>query len=127
MMTFCSNRFFATSAWCGQTTDWRVLVFLVIMCGIGEASAGPATPDILLARDGFTIVVSPGEAPAVQLAVEALRRDFLSVLGFKPTVQPTVPSSASAPVLVIVNRKNGVAPDLGPPLKSLDGFESHRV
>jgi hypothetical protein len=80
-----------------------------------------------LAKDGFTIVVSPGEAPAVQLAVEALRRDILNVLGFKPAVQPTLPSSASEPVLVIVNRQTGAAPALDLPQKPLDGFESHRV
>jgi len=126
-MTFCSNRFFATRAGRGQTTAWRVLVLLVLTGGIGEAKAGPAVPNIVLAKDGFTIVVSPGEAPAVQRAVEALRRDFLGVLGFKPAVQPTVSSTASAPVLVIVNRKTGVAPGFDLPRKPLDGFESHRV
>lgn len=126
-MSFCRNRFSASRAWRDQMTDWRVLVCLLMTWGSGEASAGPATPNIVLARDGFSIVVSAGEAPAVQRAVEALRRDFLGVLGFKPAVQPTVSSSASAPVLVIVNRKTGMVPAPGLRLKPLDGFESHRV
>ncbi len=97
MMTFGGKRFFATRAWWVQMTAWRVLVFLALPGGLGEASAGPATPNIELGRGGFTIVVAAGEAPAVQRAVEALRRDFLGVLGLLPAVQPTLPSPASGP------------------------------
>jgi hypothetical protein len=126
-MTFCRDQFFATFAWRGQITACRVLVCLVLMGGIGDANAGQSPSGIVLAKDGFTIVVSAGEDPAVQLAVEALRRDFLGVLGFKPTVQSTIPSPASAPVLVIMTRQTGAAPAPGVTLKPLDGFESHRV
>jgi hypothetical protein len=126
-MTFCSDRFFATRAWRGQMTAWRVLVFLLMTCGLQEANAASATPNIVLAKDGFTIVVAAGETPAVLLAVEALRRDFQGVLGFKPSVQSTLPSPATAPVLVIVNRQTAAVPALDRPRKPLDGFESHRV
>jgi hypothetical protein len=102
-----------------------MLACLVVAFGLGEAKAGPTTPNIVLAKGGFTIAVSAGEAPAVQRAVESLREDFLGVLGFKPAVQATVPVPAFGPVLVIVNRQTGAAPGLR--LKPLAGFESHRV
>jgi hypothetical protein len=126
-MTSCTNRFFAARAGYGRWVEWRVLAFLIMTCGVATAGAGSAPPDIVLAREGFTIVLPAGEAPAVKMAVEALRRDFLGVLGFKPPVQPTLPSRASAPVLVIVNRQTRADPALGSRLKPLDGFESHRV
>lgn len=126
-MSFLENGFFATNAWCSQKTNWRVLFCLVMMCGLREASAAAPTQNIVLAKDGFTIVVSPGEAPAVMLAVEALRRDFLNVLGFEPAVQTTLPSSASEPALMIVNRQTWAVPALDLPRKPLEGFESHRV
>jgi hypothetical protein len=126
-MNSCCSRFFASCTWSGQMTALRALLLLAMTCGLGAAGADPAPPSLVLAKGGFTIVVSAGEAPEVHLAVEALRRDFLSVLGFKPAVLTTLPASASEPVLVIVNRQSAGAPVLGLPLKPLDGFESHRV
>lgn len=126
MMLLISHWSDSNRTWRGQTCGWWVLACLLMMHALGQANTGPRPSDIVLARDGFTIVVSPEESPAVHLAVEALRRDFQNILGFKPAVQPNVPSPASEPVLVIVNRQTG-APVLDPSRKPLDGFESHRV
>ena len=82
-----------------------------------------AAMPLTLQRDSVVIVVPDGECSQVRLAVEALQRDFEKVLGFKPAVVSTL-GTTDGVELVVVNEY--LKPQISN-LKSLSGFESHRV
>ncbi len=91
------------------------------------APATRAASDIVLRRGDFTIVASAHQPESVQLALAALRRDITRIMGFTPPLQEHAPTDPRQPALVLVNRSTEQPGDLAANLKSLDGFESHRV
>lgn len=71
---------------------------------------------------GNFAIVTPDDLPEpVDIAIEALQRDFVSVIGFKPEIR-TTPEEGKLNIYVIDDEvSSGKCP------KELDGFESHRV
>jgi len=72
------------------------------------------------------IVMSGSEHETVKLAVNALSRDFNKVMNINPTILNTLPVNSN-PVIIILNRSRSQSMVAGRNLKSLNGFESHRI
>jgi quercetin dioxygenase-like cupin family protein len=82
---------------------------------------------IVLEKGDLRIVFSDTEPGALKIALEAFRKDFVSVMGSEPVIVNEMDADTSTPEIVIVNRASGgltVPPDHA---RELDGFESHRI
>jgi hypothetical protein len=93
-----------------------------------SANAGqPSDKGMLFKGNDIRIVFSDEEDGPLKIALNAFLKDFVSVVGTKPSVENKIDTAISKPVIVIVNRSSGhlaVPPDKARPL---DGFESHRI
>jgi len=82
---------------------------------------------IKLEKNKFRIVFSEQEPRALKKAVEALKKDFLSVMGSVPEIVDKIARDNSTLQMVIVNRASGALSVPHNQNKKLDGFESHRI
>ena len=102
------------------------LFILLIFTSLQAKSISGEDRSIILGKDTFRIVLASDQTEPVNLAVEALRKDFQQVMGFKPQVASQIGSDKTITELVVVNRNSG-ATKVPPSNKSPDGFESHRI
>ncbi len=77
--------------------------------------------DIVLTKGNFHLI-SNDSSPAVDLAIQALKKDFQQVMGFVPDVKNYFTKD---PSIIIINEEKLNKPCEG--LKSLGGEESHRI
>lgn len=83
---------------------------------------------LVLSEGNFRIVVSDGELPPIKLAVETLQRDFKSVMGFRPSIVSVPTDREAGSIELIIVNESTVNPNVDKSeLRSLDGFESHRL
>lgn len=84
-------------------------------------------PDIMLTKNKIRIVFSEKEPAPLKIALEALQKDFLNVMGFNPVVIGKLDKDYSQVTIVIVNRASGAINDPVDINRKLVGFESHHV
>jgi len=82
---------------------------------------------IRLEQNHIRIVFSDKEPDPVKIAFEALKKDFMRVMGTEPEVAETMDADRLQPEIVIVNRATGTLEVPADQVRPLDGFESHRV
>jgi hypothetical protein len=82
---------------------------------------------IVLDGDNFRIIVSDKEPEPLKIALEALKKDFASVMGAEPVIAGRMNADKSQPEIVIINRASGLLTVPSNKARELDGFESHRV
>jgi len=112
----------------GKSAGMKILSVLVLIALTVSFSAGSnQASTISLKKDKFKIVFSEKEPGPVKIALEALKKDFRSVMGFVPEIVETPDPDKQMPEMVIVNRKSGIQKIPVDKNKNLDGFESHRV
>lgn len=80
-----------------------------------------------LSKNELTIVFSDKEEGPIKIALNALLRDFGSVMNFEPKVLNKMSDEIDATEIVIVNRESGLLSVPSDKVLELDGFESHRV
>lgn len=82
--------------------------------------------NVVLKEGNFQIVVSSQEAGPVKLAVETLSKDFEKVMRYKPEISQKADNAKGIDIIVVNESTNDFLIDKSS-LRSLDGFESHRV
>jgi hypothetical protein len=82
---------------------------------------------IKFSKNNLTIVFSDKEEGPIKIALNALLRDFDSVLNFEPKVVDKMSNESDVTEIVIVNRASGLLSVPSDKVLELDGFESHRV
>ena len=82
---------------------------------------------ILLNGNDIKIVFSEKEDGPLHIAVKALKKDFVNVMGATPEVVNEMDSDNSKLEIVIVNHTSGFHSVPSDKQKALDGFESHRI
>lgn len=80
---------------------------------------------LIISKNNVRIVISENECSQVRLAVEALCRDFNTVLDFTPEV--TTSSAGEGLEIVVVNDATEEGGNVIAADKKLNGFEAHRV
>jgi hypothetical protein len=98
----------------------------VMLAFVLPSRATSAEP-IRLEKHRVRIAFSHNEPGPLKIALQALKKDFVRVMETEPVVVDAMDGDTSQPEIVIVNRGSGL---LAVPLnrvRSLDGFESHRV
>lgn len=100
-----------------------LLIFLTTVVSAYPTQKG----NITLKPDNFKIVFSGQEPGPLIIALAALKKDFVNVMGAEPTVVERLGEGKTVPQLVIVNRGSGALSVPSNKNKELDGFESHRV
>ena len=82
---------------------------LPLLLAVALASALPAcsrnVDSIVLEQDDLRIVFSDKEPGALKIALEAFRKDFVSVMGSEPVIVNEMDADTSTPEIVIVNRE----------------------
>jgi len=90
--------------------------------------ASPAvTEHIELKKDHVKIVFSDQEPGPLKIALDAFKKDFVSVMGAEPEVVNGMDDDISQPEIVILNRASGALRAPSDKTRELDGFESHRI
>jgi hypothetical protein len=82
---------------------------------------------IELGKNDVNIVVSRDEYGPINIALDALCRDFVRVLNFEPKVVNKMSDEIDVTEIVIVSRESGLLNVPSEKALELDGFESHRV
>jgi len=82
---------------------------------------------ITLKRDDLKIVFSEKEPGPLKIALKALLKDFMSVMGTEPDVLNEMNTDNSQPEIVIINRASGALAVPSDKARELDGFESFRI
>jgi len=82
---------------------------------------------MLLKGNDIKIVFSDKEVGPLKIALDAFLKDFVDVMGEKPSVVNKMDTDISTPEIVIVNRSSGHLAVPFDKVRKLDGFESHRV
>ena len=82
---------------------------------------------IKLTKNKFKIVFSEDEPGPIKIALKALKKDFVAVMGSEPELINELEDDNSQPEIVIINHASGALAVQTDRLKELDGFESHRV
>lgn len=107
---------------------YNLWMFVLMMFLVFPVSAqSNDTGNIILESNKFKIVFSEKEPGALKIALEALKKDFLNVMGSVPDIVQKVDKDITAPEIVIVNRTSKALKVPFNKSKKLDGFESHRV
>ena len=104
-----------------------ILFCIAIFSACKQNSSSKSSEEICLKRNEFKIVFSDKEDGPLQIAVNALKKDFVEVMGTEPELVDEMENDNSRLEIVIVNRSSNflsVPPDKQKPL---DGFESHRI
>ena len=83
--------------------------------------------EILLKSNDFKIVFSEKEDGPLQIAVNALKKDFANVMGTEPDLLNEMDADNSRLEIVIVSRTSNFLSVPSDKQKTLDGFESHRI
>ncbi|MBA7530594.1 hypothetical protein ES705_22803 [subsurface metagenome] len=99
---------------------FALLVFLMMP---GTKLGGQVT----LEKNKIRIVLSEKEQGPLKLALNAMEKDFISVMNTDPVVVGKMNRDISQTEIVIVNLASGHTKVPESHLKALDGFESHRV
>ena len=103
------------------------LSLLIVFSFISIPSLAINTGTSLNLREGnFQIVVSGQEAEPVKLAAETLSKDFEKVMHYKPEISQKA-DNAKGIDIVVINESTDPALIEKTFVRSLDGFESHRV
>lgn len=110
-------------------TNKGILFFFIALLFIpGKIFASINTGQTLTLKKGnFQIVVADKEAAPVKLAVQTLCDDFAKVIQWQPQVSNTLDQKSSVIQIVVINKETASTLSKNKRLKSLDGFESHRV
>ncbi len=104
------------------------LLFIAASLIISPVQANPDKPTpIVLKSSKLTIVFSDKEPGPLKIALEAFKKDFVSVLGTEPAVAGEMSADRSQPEIIIINRASGALEVPTGKARMLDGFESHRV
>jgi hypothetical protein len=82
---------------------------------------------IKFSKNDLTIVISDKEDGPIKIALNALLKDFKSVMNFEPKVVDKMSAQSDVTEIVIVNRASGLLSVPSDKVLELDGFESHRV
>ena len=86
-----------------------------------------SSTNLLLEKNKVKIIFSDKEPAPLKIALEALQKDFRSVMDFNPVVREKLDKDYSETTIVIVNRASGAIKASVDKGKELSGFESHRV
>jgi hypothetical protein len=98
-----------------------------VMLTFAYPSKAYEAASISLEKDNIRIVFSEEEPGPLKIALQALKRDFRRVMGTDTEVADTMDSDTSRAEIVIVNRDSEALQVPLEKVRSLDGFESHRV
>ncbi len=104
-----------------------LVVTMILLLAIRVNGQPHAPSTLTLKRDDLKIVFSDKEPGPLKLALEALKKDFASVLGAEPVVVNQMDADRSQPEIVIINRASWALSVPSDKAQELDGFESHRV
>ncbi len=104
-----------------------LLLVLNFLLGCDVNKPSKSLEGISLKSNDFKVVFSDNEAGPLKIATEALKKDFVSVMGIEPEFVNEMDSDKSKPEIVIINRSSGFLTVPSDKLKKLDGFESHRI
>lgn len=106
----------------------RLFVSLLIMLSfISISSLAINANSSLNLKDGnFQIVVSGHEVEPVKLAVATLSKDFEKVMHYKPEISQRADNAKGIDIVVVNESTDDLLIDKLL-LRSLDGFESHRI
>lgn len=99
--------------------SYMAIIAVVVCFSAGSIHAGT----IRFEKNKFKIVISEKEPEAVKIALEALKNDFLKVMGTIPEITEKADNETSIPEIVIINRASEAS---GKEIKP-DDFEAHRV
>lgn len=110
-----------------STIILSLLLAVLFLFAFSHNAFSTNSDPFILKKNNFKIVFSNEESGALKLAVDALRKDFVSVMGFKPEIIDKIGSDNSQLEIVIINRSSGKTKFPAKTAKSLDGFESHRI
>jgi len=117
-----------TRARTNMSNRWKLMVTILLVIWSTSISARTNLfGDIILEPNKYNIVFSQDEPEALKIALDALKYDFMNVMGHVPVIVEKTGSNKEISELVIVNRTSGaqkISPDES---RELDGFESHRI
>jgi len=82
---------------------------------------------ITLKRNDLKIVFSEKEPGPLKIALNAFKKDFMSVLDTEPEIVNEMNADNSQPEIVIINRASGALTVSSDKARELDGFESFRI
>jgi hypothetical protein len=100
---------------------------LALLLTISVDASASGQENIILEKNNFRIVFSEKEPGPLKIALEALKRDFQSVMDVEPQVAGKMDRDVTRPEIVIVNRASGNTKIPAKQQRELEGFESHRV
>jgi len=105
-----------------------LLLVILIQLIAFSLNANPMKGKVIkLSKNDLTIVFSDKEDGPLKIALNAFLKDFVSVMGTKPSVVNKMDADISKPEIVIVNRSSGHLAIPFDKVRKLDGFESHRI
>lgn len=106
----------------------RLFVSLLIILSFIPISslAINASSSLNLKNGNFQIVVSSHEVGPVKLAAETLSKDFEKVMHYKPEISQKADNAKGIDIIIVNEATHDLLIDKSS-LRSLDGFESHRV
>ena len=90
-----------------STVALSLLIAVLFLFAFSNNAYSTNSDPIILKKDNFKIVFSDEESGALKLAVDALRKDFVSVMGIKPQIIDEMGSDNSQLEIVIVNHSSG--------------------
>ncbi len=103
------------------------LFALSLLLSISGKACVSGSEQLTLEKNKIRIVFSDQEAGPLKIALEALKKDFLSVMDTDPVLVGEMDQDKSQVEIVVVNRASGHLKVPSILQKDLDGFESHRV
>ncbi len=104
-----------------------LLPVMMAVCWLSAQAANPKTnAPLKLKKGNFQVVVASQELGSVVLAAETLCKDFEKVMQYRPEISPTT-NNAKGIDIIIINEATTAALVEASSLRSLDGFESHRI
>jgi hypothetical protein len=110
------------------TSFSKTLFFIyLLLLTVAQTSCDSGSKILTLQDDNIRIVMSGEEPGPLKIALEALKKDFESVMDETPIVVGEMDEDRSVTEIVIVNRASGNLQVPSNIRKDLDGFESHRV
>lgn len=104
-----------------------LLFCIAIFSACKQNGSSKSSGEICLKNNEFNIVFSDKEDGPLQIAVNALKKDFVEVMGTEPDLVDEMDNDNSRLEIVIVNRSSNFLSVPSDIQKQLDGFESHRI
>lgn len=104
-----------------------VLINLLLILAVFIQESCTGSNEVILKKDKIRIVISEQEPGPLKLALKALEKDFMHVMDTEPVRAGMIDGDKTMTEIVIINRASDALKVPTGLLKSLDGFESHRV